>query len=136
MPKFILLFLLLNYSVFSQNSFKINGIVTNHNNEPLFGASIIIHETNKIATTNKNGFFEFDSVCPGEYHIHICYLGYNCIHYNTINIENSDIFLKFKMQPDNIDIDQITVKGNKNRLAKQQKTTSTEIIDNEFINKN
>lgn len=136
MRKLFFFFLILNYSLLGQNTYKISGIVTNTNKEPLFGASVIIHEIPKIATTNKNGYFEIDSLKPGEYHIHICFLGYNCIHYNTIKIENSDVYIEFKMQPENIDIDEITIKGNKNKFIKQQKTTSTEIIDNEFVNKN
>jgi len=127
--------LLLGYAN-AQTTFKITGKVTDDNNVPLFGAAVAIHELQKGTITNDSGYFKIDDVQNGEYHLHISYLGYKCVHYNTIRIENADTFIIFTMQPDNVSLDEIVIQGNSTNKIKQQSTTSIEIIDDEYISRN
>jgi len=137
MNKFLIIFfLLINIIVNAQNSYKIEGKVTDDKNLPLIGANVVIHEIQKGTMTDENGKFEISGLSAGDYHLHISYLGYICVHYNIINVVDSDVYHDFMMQPDNLSLDEITVNGNAAKIQKQQKTTSVEIIDNDFINNN
>ncbi len=122
--------------IFAQTNFSISGKVMNEKNEPLVGANIAIHELQKGTITDDNGYFIFENIPNGEYHLHISYLGYKCVHHNIIKIENKDWFNEYKMQPDNQNLDEVVIKGNSVNQRKKEATTSIEIIDNEFINQN
>lgn len=137
--KKIILYLILIIStqnIFAQKTFKISGKITNQQNEILSGATVSLYELNKTATSNNNGDFEFSEIPAGEYHLHISYLGYKCVHYNIVKIENSDVYVEYKMQPDNFDIDEIKISANSTDKQKREKTTATEIIDEDYISKN
>ncbi len=129
-------FLLTNLIVNAQNTYTIKGKVTDDKKEPLIGAAVAIHELKKGTVTNNQGIFEIDNTKSGDYHLHISFLGYKCVHYNIVRIIDSDVYQEFVMQPDNVSLEEISIIGNATKIQKQQKTTSVEIIDNDFINNN
>ena len=48
--------------------FSFNGKISDfHDNSPIIGASIQIEGENKFATTDFDGFFEFQNICAGKY---------------------------------------------------------------------
>ncbi len=129
-------FVMFGLIAYSQTTYKIKGKVTDQKKEPLFGAALVIHELKKGTATDSDGFFEIDNVPVGEYHLHISFLGYKCVHYNLIKVSNSDVYREFSMQPDNVSLTEIVIEGNSIKKQKQQKTTSIEIIDNQYIEQN
>jgi len=135
-PIVVIIFVFLNFQVIAQSTFTIKGKVTDNNQQPLTGASIVIHEILKGTISDKEGQFVFDQVPAGEYHLHISFLGYKCVHYNTVKITEKDVTCVFSMQPDNFNLNEIVVQGNTDKKLRQQKTTAIEIIDNTFIQQN
>ncbi len=131
-----LVFILLTFNAISQNTFSIKGKVTDNNQTPLVGASIIIHELQKGTLADKDGNFVFDAIPSGEYHLHISFLGYKCVHYNVVKIIDKDTLCRFAMQPDNVNIDEVVVQANSNKQQKQEKTLSVELINTDFIQQN
>ncbi len=136
--KKILLFVsvILSLNLFSQTNYSIKGKVTDNSQKPLTGASIAIHELQKSALSDKDGQFIFNDIPSGEYHLHISYLGFKCVHYNLVKIVDKDTLCQFMMQPDNVDIEEVVIKGNSTKQQKQEKTLSVEIVDDEFIQQN
>lgn len=134
--KLIILFLFSANLIFAQNKYAISGKVLTPKNQPLTGASIAIHELQRGTIADENGYFEFKNIPKGEYHLHISYLGYKCVHYNVVKIENDNFYKEYKMQPDNQNIGEVVIKGNSINQRKKETVTSIEIIDDTFINQN
>ena len=77
--KFIYFLLLFSQIAIAQNQPKnhyISGKITNKNNEPLFGANIILKPSYLGSTTDANGFYRIDNIDPGKYVLLISYIGY------------------------------------------------------------
>lgn len=133
---FILLFVFFTNPITAQSNYSISGKVLNTKKESLPGAVITVHELHKVTVTDNNGYFEFKNVPKGKYHIHISYLGYKCFHYNIITIKNKSNFREYKMQRDDLNLEEVEVKGSSVTQRKKEAVTSIEIVNDNFINKN
>lgn len=120
---FISLFLLLQV-VFGQ-SFEqtIRGIVIDAQNEKiLVGATVVIVSTEPIlsTTTNSNGEFVFENVPLGRQSLKISYIGYLPSDLsNILVVKGKQTVLTIKMEESSVDIAQVVVKSNKNKLSAQ-----------------
>lgn len=73
--------LLFTSVVFAQNVETISGIVTDHSNHPLPGATVLIIDNGEGTSTDKNGRFSL-TVSPGEYTIQFSYIGFQTLRTN------------------------------------------------------
>jgi len=80
-------FLFLFVKVNAQN--KIHGKVTDSNNEPLIGASVLLPELNKGTVTNQFGEYMLNNIPNGRVKIQFSFVGFNTV-MNTINISQSE----------------------------------------------
>ena len=78
----IYLFLLYPFILLGQN-FTVSGIVLDEINQPISHANVVLHEViqNEIAnqkgvSSDDNGAFKLENLTPGDYSIHISFLGY------------------------------------------------------------
>lgn len=108
-----LLFLLLNLNLFAQETFSIQGKITNQENQPITNAEIILldEQENTIHSTETNqSLFEFKNVKSGQYSISII---------TENNVQNEPIFdlnenKNFIIQlHDNIEINEVIVNAKK-----------------------
>jgi len=129
----IIIFILIRFTAIGQSTFSIMGIVTDNKKVALTGASITIHEIQKSAISDNDGHFVFEQVPSGEYHLHISFLGYKCVHYNIVKVVDKNVSYEFVMEPDNTNLNEVVIEGNSEKKRKQQKTTAVEFIDNRFI---
>jgi len=60
--------------LFSQN--KISGIVTDQNNQILFGVQIYIEQLHLGTTSDENGSFSLDKIPNGEHQIIFSFIGF------------------------------------------------------------
>lgn len=85
MKRLILLLLLqcVVLGVFAQTVVK--GIVTDHDRQPLPGASVVIKQTYSGQSTGTDGRFEFKNLRPGDYTLMVSFIGYEIreIDFNT-----------------------------------------------------
>ncbi len=74
--RFILssIFILLAGQLFSQAT--INGTILDEQGEPVFGAAVLLTNSNTGTATNEVGQFSFDNIALGDQEIEISYLGY------------------------------------------------------------
>lgn len=77
---FLLLFLLHSTSVLAQNNRKVSGTVTDENDEPVIGATVVVPNQRKYAAiTNVDGFFEL-MVPISAKELEISFLGYEKVY--------------------------------------------------------
>ncbi|WP_299534986.1 TonB-dependent receptor [Ulvibacterium sp.] len=98
---------MVNAFVFGQESFTINGKVTDKNNgETLFGASVFLKDTNIGVVTNEYGFYSITAP-KGNYVLVISYMGYLEINQDIQLDKNQK--LDFEVQEYTTRLDEIVV---------------------------
>ncbi len=132
MRKITLIFTTVLLSVISYSQFKISGIVTNQEKEPLPWATIQIENSKYVATTNGEGYFEFTNLKPGTYYLNFKYVGFKSYR-NGYVIVDKDFEVSVALYQRRLIIDEVTVSGT--RIEENTPTTYT-TIDKEEIEKN
>lgn len=98
MKKFLLISILICFSVYANAQFSIRGKVFDQENKKvLIGAHIIVQESFKVATTNKNGEFELTGIKTQNAELKISFLGYETIT-ETVNLNENKEHLFFLMR--------------------------------------
>lgn len=120
------------FSLLSLAQFSLSGKVLNQTGEPLPWATIQLKNSQYVATTNGEGFFEFNNLRNNNYTILIKYLGYKS-QTKTVVINNKNITLTISLSRKDHLINEVTVSGT--RIEENTPTTYT-TIEKEEIEKN
>ncbi|WP_339714588.1 TonB-dependent receptor [Cyclobacterium amurskyense] len=118
----------------STPNYTINGIVLDESGEPLM-ATILIHELGTGTSANLDGQFTLKNLRPGNYHLHVSHLGYKSLT-ETVIIENSDINLKWQMEPSAIILQSLTIEANPFKNGPVEQSQTIDVIDRDFIERN
>ena len=73
--------------VFGQNT--LTGIITNQNNDPIFGANIYIENLSLGTTSNEYGFYQISNIPRGNHNITCSLIGFQTLNY-TIEFSSND----------------------------------------------
>lgn len=111
------LFLSTITSVVGQSTVSISGTVTDTNNQPLPGVSVIIDGTQKGASTDFDGKYLISNVSTGTYTVIASYVGYKSIS-NQINVGASDVIQDFVLKEDLLSLDEVVVTGSSSPKTK------------------
>ncbi len=104
--------LLLNSeSISAQKTYRICGRVVDEKGNPLSMAYVTLEQPVKTAVTDENGKFCIEGLGAAIYHLHISYLGYNCIHDCSADLTLGDVWLDLSMQPEVQKIQGIEISG-------------------------
>ncbi len=91
--KIVIIILLLPLLLTAQ--YKIEGTVTDaQTGEPLQAANVILKNSNKITTTDQNGFFTFYKLSKGAYNLKISFVGYKTYTKKIVVMKNIKLTLK------------------------------------------
>ncbi|MCH4824161.1 TonB-dependent receptor [Gramella lutea] len=102
-----LILFLTSSQIFSQETFTLNGVVTDvSSNETLIGVNLIVPSASTGVVTNDYGYYSI-KLPQGEYEIEISYLGYKSVR-QTI-VLNSDKQLDFQLQESSESLDEILI---------------------------
>lgn len=106
MKKYILSIIIVGISAitFAQNS--IHGIVSDTENNPLFGVEIFAPQLHTGTTTDLNGYYEFKNLPKGKIEIAITFIGYQPI-YKTINLQVKKIELNILLEDAIFGLDEV-----------------------------
>ncbi len=131
----LIIFSLVNYTAFCQkDTYVLSGRVISDNKEPL-EAFISIHELGKHTIADKNGYFEFINLRPGNYHVHITHLGFKSISTNfDFTSENANMAIT--LSESSILLEGMTVEANPFKNGPLEQSQTILIIDRDFIKKN
>ncbi len=113
----IIFFLITITNVIGQNSGNISGIITDTNNQPIPGVSVIIDGTMKGSSSNFNGEYDIMNVSYGTYTITASFVGYKTVS-NQITINSTNITQNFILQEDLLSLDEVIVTGSSNPKTK------------------
>ena len=73
--RFLLIALFLLHAVLASAQISFEGKIVTPSGEPIPGATISLHELNKVTATTIEGRFAFQNINKGKYHIHISVAG-------------------------------------------------------------
>jgi iron complex outermembrane receptor protein len=74
----------------AQNSGRINGKITDANNQPLGGATVTIRGTGSSTATDNNGMFSFMNVRPGTTTLIVSFVGFADV-IRTVQVNSTDV---------------------------------------------
>jgi iron complex outermembrane receptor protein len=115
---------------------KLTGkVVDQATEEPLPGAVIFIHETSQHATSDPDGTFAFEGMKPGNYHIHVSYVGYQAIDKDIRLYEDMEPLL-CAMSRSYIELGQINVEEDLVKSTLRQRPLNIEVVDKQYLEEN
>ncbi|WP_421918763.1 TonB-dependent receptor [Marinifilum sp.] len=130
----IALSLILTFSLFVQNIYadensnngdksSITGRVLDSSNTPLPGATLVLTESKQGVVTDHNGIYRINNITPGEYTLHVSYIGYESID-KKLSIEPSTIYTENIILKEGLKLQEVVVQGimkEQSRALNQQK---------------
>jgi hypothetical protein len=112
---YILIFFCLIQNISVAQETKISGQVTNINGQPLFGASVILPETNEGAVTGNDGIYELSIAARKDIIIQCSYLGYKTVT-DTINLNDGiSLLYNFILNELASELESVVVTGTQQR---------------------
>ena len=134
MNKYILsamLTIIICFSVKAQTSDILIKVLSESENEPLFGATVYFEELEKGAVTDFDGIATFTGIPNGEHSIIISYLGYETLK-TTIQIPNSSD-LVFKLKSGGNELDEVVLQSSRSTRTVKKIPTRIEFIGAEEL---
>jgi outer membrane receptor for ferrienterochelin and colicins len=117
---------ILNISVINAQ-YSIKGKIYTEDDEPLAGANIVIANTSLGAASRHDGTYQISGLKNGEHRIRVSFFGYETME-KTVNINNQDVIIDFKMIEITIDLNTIVVTGTKTEKNLKNTPVVTQII--------
>ncbi|MCB0629985.1 MAG: TonB-dependent receptor [Lewinella sp.] len=133
MGKIILLFWVSMIAVTAsgQAGFELSGQVVDENNQPLPGAAVVLHSTEKGAVTNLEGGYSIKGLTAGIYSIEISFMGYKP-HTDTIQISKDEIY-NAQLAVALIGLEEVVINDNYSEQRKREEPLSREIINDTYL---
>ena len=117
-----LLFLILTSIAFSQSG-SVKGIISNNNNNPLYGVNIILKNTTKGTLSNNKGYFEVSNLENGDFILSISNLGYKTREIKFSITKNNTVNLKtINLYEGNEILNEVVIQGNRANKFSRKKT--------------
>lgn len=121
-------------SVYGQNTGKLSGtVIDKTNNEPLYGATILVTGTTLGAATDLKGDYFILNIPPGTYKVTASFVGYTKITQTEVKIfTNQTTKLDFLLSATALQIEEVTVVSQKPKVELDN-TSSKETLSREEI---
>ena len=121
-------FLLFQTMLFSQSTISVSGTVTDNENQPLPGASVVLKATTTGTQTDFDGNFILDNV-PSNGVLIVSYIGYTSKEI-SINSQNS---ITISLQEDTQSLDEVVVIGYGTTTVKDLTSSITTVKSDELV---
>lgn len=109
---------------------KISGLVTDDQDTPLIGATIVVN--NSGVTSDENGNFTFDLI-PGNYDVECSYLGFEKSIKNIEVVSGGTYAIYFALLPSNVLLETATVTSTKHEIRLAESTVTIEVVKPQLI---
>lgn len=103
----LLLFAFFVNSAVAQQTYNINGVVTDENDVPVPGATVFLGDSRKAAATDANGQFALERVQYGNYVLVVKMMGYVVLEHEFTLQRN--MRFRFKLHEDNIELKTVNI---------------------------
>lgn len=130
----ILLWMLMAFGTIAQNS-SIEGIVLDESSKTLPGALILVNDGDQQVLTTSKGRFAINSLDKGKYHLHISYLGYQCID-TTVILNDVSLDMKFKLEKNFEQLSEVEITDHAHENRNKEKALSVEFANEEYLQQN
>ena len=132
----LLILLLLPVLTFAQNcNLTISGTVEDANSGiPISYANVYLKEVKKGVVSDEVGFFQFQSICTGNYHLAVSHIG--CATKEIYLNVRRDISLNIVLDHNNQLLDEVTVTGEVGKITTQETGSFNEASISENTDKN
>ena len=135
MKKIICYIIIYHSLVFAGETGKIIGIITDKENNPLFGVNIMIEGTILGSASNEIGNYSIHNIPASTYNINFSYIGYKTLTVKNVVI-NADLTKKLNvnMEVAAIEGDVVTVLAEKDIIVKDQTATTLTVVQEDINN--
>ncbi|MEM6319142.1 MAG: carboxypeptidase-like regulatory domain-containing protein [Bacteroidota bacterium] len=106
-----LLLLLLPFGVVTTSASVIEGTVTDQNNSPLIGATVLLKGTNIGAATDVNGQYRIKDIVAGRYVLEVASLGYQTLEKAVALVKGQTLTHNFTLEEDLANLEEVVVTG-------------------------
>ncbi len=87
------------------------GNVNDENGRPMPGAYVSMTDKPLSVITGEKGEFCFKGLPPGIYHLHISYMGYQCMHECTADLTSRGQYFNFQLFPEKLNLPAVEIHG-------------------------
>lgn len=98
-------------------------------------AIVSIHELGKATIANDEGFFQFENLRSGSYHLHITHMGFRAENKN-ISILDSDRFVELSLKESAIQLEGLTIEANPFKNGPLEQSQTIMVLDRDFLERN
>jgi iron complex outermembrane receptor protein len=130
----ILLWVLTYIGVYAQSA-SISGTVVDEQSQVLSGALVLLNNGERQVPTTSNGHFNIYNLNKGEYHLHITYLGYQCID-TTVVFDGEDLILKLQMKKNFEQLHEVEITDHAHENRNKEEALSVEFANEEYLQQN
>lgn len=127
----LLLFFLLSFHLKAQ--IKIQGTVADANDK-LFGAVVLLKNTNFVSVTDQSGAFQLDVESLGDYQLEVRYVGYQT-HLQNLKITSAYVGeIDIILQPDILGLNEVVVSANRYETDRREAPVEVGVIGRKLLN--
>jgi len=112
----LLLYISILTSGYSQN--KLSGIITDDQNQPIFGVQVYSEDLQKGTTSDENGFYEMRNIPNGDHTVIFSYIGFQTIQ-KKLTFFNKDKVLNIQLFESVFHMDEVIVSTPFNKLQSE-----------------
>ncbi len=137
-PVFSILFLLIHFvTIHAQTNCTIKGVVSDEQNQPVIGASVVITEKTIGTHTDINGQYIIEKIPAGKYIVRISSIGYASKTEEVILKDGQQTELNFILSEDVLTVNEVAIVGkSKTTRIKESSFAVNSISTQSFENRN
>ena len=113
--------------------FSLRGQVLDAQQQPVVGASVLVHEIQRGRITDAQGKFSFEGLKKGDYHLHIQFLGYEAQSVN-VRLHQNEV-LRVVLKASSLELREVLIENDLTKTNEQQQTQSTVVVSEEQLRK-
>ncbi|MEO8398425.1 MAG: TonB-dependent receptor, partial [Ignavibacteriaceae bacterium] len=138
MKNFLIIFLIIFCGEIFSQTFSIKGIVIDaETGNPIIGVNVIIENTNSVAATDNNGYYEIEDLNHGKYNLIFSSVGYGKKKVNNLEIKNRSVIINVSLNPSPFEYGTVVKSASKYQQQISDLPIKAEIIPAEnFSSKN
>ncbi len=123
-----IIFLLLSFIAFGQQTVKVSGNLKAYDGEPAMNINVMLKGTTYGGISNANGYFEFQAL-PGKYTLLISSLSYQNQEIPvTLKTGKKNYFEEIKLQESTLQLDEVVVTGTRTEKRLSKAPVQTTVI--------
>lgn len=122
-----------NFS-FAQSNYRLSGLVTDENQQPLIGATVFLQPVKQGAITDSQGKFVIDGLSKGIYSVQISFVGYTTLK-DTIAITANRVY-NAQLEVSPVGLHEVVVTSNYEEERKKEESLNIEIVNDDYLKQN